>query len=487
MHKELKNKAVSGFIWTLFEKLGFYLINFIISIILARILGPKEFGLVAMILVFMSLLMPFMEAGLNKALIRKTNAINTDFSTVFWWNITLSLLLYLILYLAAPIIAKYYNETRLIAIVRVYSLNLILIALNSVQNARLVKELNFKVLTIRTTVSSILAGSLAIYLAWTGWTYWSLVIRDLFSTFLSIILLWVSSGWRPKLEFSKKSFNELFGFGSKLLITEVIDTFFNNIYPLIIGKFFSVTSLGFYNRAKSFTDIPQSLFTLASARVTYPLFAKLQNENKTLILAYKKILKLIGFVYFPILMIIMGLSEPIVRIILTKEWLPVIPILRVLAFVALLYPVHSINLNILLVKGRSDLFLKLEIYKKILTVLILIVSYQWGLMGLIYGQLLSSVLAFFINTIFSNKFLEYGPIKQLKDLAPSLLHSILIGLGLIYINEYFEINNLFYLLFYSTVAIVIYVLFSWIMKNEELNYVVNVLKPKLKVNFFVKR
>ena len=481
MSSNLKETALRGFSWTFLEKFGVYISDFTVGILLARLLAPKEFGLIAMIMVFIALLTPFIDSGLGRALIRKIDATDTDYSTVFWWNLMLSICVYLILFFGAPYLSLFYEEPRLTDILRVFGICVIIEALSSIQNTRLVKLMNFKSLAARSLISNFLSGILAIYLAYSGWSYWALIVRQIVSLSLSSIFLWSISGWKPKFEFSKSAFREMFGFGSRLLASGILDAFFNNIYPLIIGKMFSASSLGFYNRANSFCVIPQMLFTQTTARVSYPLLASLQNQKEQMAQTYKKLIKLISYVYFPILMGIMGLAHVIVIVLLTEKWLPAVPLLQGLAFVSMLYPMHSINLNVLTVNGRSDLFLKLEIWKKIIIVISILIGQFWGVMGLIYSQIVSSCIAFIINTYFSERYIQYGLIKQCKDLFPNFVLALAMGLFLLFGSDYLNIFTWWSLIGWTICGIAFYIGISFLFKMDSFAYLLTLAIEKLKL------
>ncbi|RNI30857.1 lipopolysaccharide biosynthesis protein [Rufibacter immobilis] len=484
MSKNLKEKAYKGFVWSSIERFGTLISDFVISIFIARILSPKEFGLIAMVAVFTAFLSPFVDAGLGKALIRKKEPSDEDYSTVFWWNLGLSIIVYLLIYLCAPVVANFYDQPLLVDIMRVMGLLLIIQSLSIIQTNRLLKRLDFKPLAIRTITSSVISGVIGLYLAYVGWSYWALVVRSLIGALISSILLWSLSRWKPSLIFSLQVFKELFGFGSKLLIANLLDVAFKNIYPLIIGKYFSAASLGLYSRAVAFKDIPQNLIIYVTSKVTYPIFAELQDENSDLRAGYSRMVKLVSFIYFPLLMGIMGLSKNIVLVLLTEKWLEVVPMLKLLVFVGLLHPIHSINLNLLTVKGKSNLFLYLEVVKKILIVIVLVISYRWGILGLIYGQIVQSCLFLFINTYFTDKLIDYGILKQFKDILISLIISVAMGLALMWGSEVLSVFTWWSLIVWIMVGSGIYVGLSFLFNDTEFKYLRSFLHGRIKLSAF---
>ncbi|MBC3538797.1 lipopolysaccharide biosynthesis protein [Rufibacter sediminis] len=423
----IKDKAALGFAWLTGERLGNLLSDFLISVLLARLLGPTDFGLIAMVSVFIALLRPFTEAGLGSALLRKKDATHHDYATVFWSNLALSVGTYIVLYVSAPWVFRFYSEPSLTQLIRVLGSVLILTALGMVQNIKLTKEMDFRRISLLSLASNIFSGIVGLYMAYLGWGYWALVVRQLLNGIGTTVLYWLWGTWSPTFTFSKASFRDFFGFGSKLLLANLLDTGFKNIYPLLIGKFYSAASLGYYNRASSLKDIPQALITQISGRVTYPILIEVQEDREKLTGIYRRLVQVISFLYFPVMMGLMGLSKCVVLVLLSEKWAQTTPLLQGLAFAGLLYPIHSLNLNVLTLKKRSDIFLYLEIIKKALTVLVVLITFRWGLMAMIYGQIVLSFLSLFINAHYTGKFIGYGFYEQVKDLVPNFIPAFLMG------------------------------------------------------------
>lgn len=478
MANNLKGKAISGFAWSLGERFGSAISDFVISIIIARLLAPEEFGLVAMVMVFISLLTPFIDAGLGKALIRKKEVTDKDYSTIFWWNIAVSILVYFILYFSAPLVSAFYKEPELKEILRVVGLLVILQAFSVIQTTRLTKLLDFRSLTIRSVISNLLSGLLGLYLAFNGWSYWAIVVRQLANAGLSALLLWSISNWRPSFSFSVASFKEFFGFGNKLLLSGLLDAAFNNIYPLLIGKFFSPAALGFYNRANNLRNLPQNIYTSVVSRVTYPILAQINGNDDQLIKGYTKLIQLTSFIYFPIMLLLMGGSKLIIVVLLTEKWLPAVSLLKGLALAGILYPIHALNLNVLMIKGRSDLFLRLEVIKKMIVVIIIVVTFKWGIMGLVIGQIVYSVLALILNTFYTKRILNYSLFNQLKDILPSLYTSLAVGLSIMIGSENLGIYTWWSLIGWLLLGLLFYILLSGFTNRRDFGYFSTLIRQK---------
>lgn len=423
----LRKTAISGMVWTFAQQSGTQAIGFIISIVLARILLPAEFGLIGMISVFMGVGNSLVNSGLTQSLIRSASPDQEDYSTVFFFNLAGSAIVYWILFFAAPWIADFFLQPILTGLIRVYCLSFIISAFTQVQLTRLTKEMNFKLQMAISIPSLIGAGLLGIFLAYEGYGVWSLVWMSLFQAFLSSVQLWFRTGWRPSLIFNKTKFKYHFQFGYKLTLSGLLDTIFTNIYQIIIGRFFVAADVGFYTRANTLKQLPVNNISGALNKISYPLFASIQNDNVRLKKAYKQIMQMVIFVIAPVLVIMGVLAEPLFRFLFTAKWLPAVPYFQILCMTGILYPLHAYNLNILNVKGRSDLFLNLEIIKKVLVVVLIFITLRFGILGLIWGQLIGSILAFFINTHYSGKFLDYSAWKQVKDISPLIILAFIAG------------------------------------------------------------
>lgn len=463
----LRKTAISGMVWTFTQQFGTQGIGFLVSIVLARILLPKEFGLIGMISVFVGIGGSLMRSGLTQSLIRSENPDQEDYSTVFFFNLAGSLIVYWILFFSAPLIADFYSQPILLSIIRVYCLSFIISAFSQVQMTRLTKEMNFKLQMTISIPSLIGAGFLGVFLAYKGYGVWSLVWMSLFQAFLSSAQLWFRTGWVPSFVFDKKKFKYHFRFGYKLTLSGLLDTVFTNIYQIIIGRYFIPAQVGYYTRASSLAQLPVNNISGALNKISYPLFASIQNDDVRLKKAYKQIMQMVIFVISPVLIIMGVLAEPMFRFLFTDKWLPAVPYFQILCVTGILYPLHAYNLNILNVKGRSDLFLKLEIIKKILGIIVILITLRYGILGLIWGQLITSILGLFINTHYSGKFLKYSAWQQVKDILPLIILAFVVGFVVWSVD--YELKNykdILRLLIGGSLGAIIYLSISSLLKME---------------------
>lgn len=431
----LREKGLQGIFWTFGQQFGGQIIQFIVSIILARILMPEEFGLLGMLAIFMALGNSLIDSGMSSSLIRTQDADERDFSSVFFINVIASIIIYLILYLASPFIAKFFEQPILADIVKVYCISFIIRAVSSIQYVRLTILMDFKTQTILRLPALAISSVVGLILAYSGYGVWSLVYMQLAQVTLESVFIWFQVKWRPSLILDWSRLKLHFNFGYKLTLSGIINTVYDNIYHIIIGKYFSAAQLGFYTRAQSMKQLPVSNISSALNKVTYPLFSSIQDDNARLKNVYKKLMQQVLFWIAPVLVIAGVLGEPLFRFLMTEKWLPAVPYFQILCLVGIMYPLHAYNLNILNVKGRSDLFLKLEIIKKALITIGLIFAIPFGIYGLLWMQLALSLLAFFINTSFSGKMISYPVSEQLKDIAPILGLAGFIGI-LVYIVDF---------------------------------------------------
>jgi teichuronic acid exporter len=423
----IKQKTIAGLKWSAAERFFSQGIRFVISIFIARMLSPADYGIIGMIMIFIEISGVFVSGGFGAALIRKQDRSDTDLSTVFYYNIAISIFFYLLLFITAPYIASFYGNSILIPVIRVVGLNVIIGAFGAIQSTILNIRIDFKTQTKISLITLVISGTIGITMALKGYGVWTLVVQQLVQTLISTILLWVFIKWQPKLIFSGNSFRELFGFGSKLMLSGLIDATYNNIYQVIIGKMFTSADLGFFTRAKLLAQQPSSNITGVIQRVTFPVLSEMQNNLPQLESNYRKLLKMSAFVIFPLMLLLGALSEPLIKILLTDKWLPAVPLLQVLCIAYMFYPVHAINLNLLQVKGRSDLFLKLEIIKKIITTIILFVTAPLGVLAMCVGIVVSSLISLVINTHYTGKLINIGFFDQLRDIMPILILSIVSG------------------------------------------------------------
>ena len=377
MTKSLKRKTVSGVMWSGIERFSLQGIQFIFNIIIARLLTPSDFGAMAMLTVFLQVSQTFVDAGFTNALIQKKNRTENDFFTVFYFNIFIALLFYIILYIIAPFISVFYNIPLLTDLMRVVAITLIINSLSAIHKIKLTILIDFKTQAKISFYSAFSSGILGAFSAYYGYGVWSLVIQTITNATISTIYLWIVLKWKPIFTFSFKSFNSLFSFGSKLLISSLISTIYRNLYPIFIGKKFSASELGSFSNAELFSKLPSSNISSITSRVMYPILVSVQDDNVKLASVYRRYIRIISFITFPLMMWMVVMAKPLVLFLLTEKWHTVIPLLQILCFDWMFDHLSIINLNLLLVKGRSDLSLKLEILKKTIAIIILIISINW--------------------------------------------------------------------------------------------------------------
>lgn len=424
MEESLKNKTVKGIVWSSVERFSVQGIQFLVMIVMARLLTPKDYGLVGMVAIFIAVAQSLVDSGFSQALIRKQNRTETDNSTVFYFNIVVGILLYLVLFAIAPLVAIFYDSPELTALMRVVCLSVVFNSFVVVQRALLTVNIDFKTQAKASLTAAVVSGVIGIGMAYSGFSYWSIVAQQLVNLGLNTLLLWIFTRWRPRWIYSWGSFRELFTFGSKLMVSGLLDVVYRNMYLLVIGKMFTASSLGYYTRANQFAEFPSSNLTGIMQRVTYPVLCQIQDDDERLAQIYRRFLRLSAFLIFPLLVGLSAVAEPFVLLLLKEQWLFAATLLQIICFAMMWYPIHAINLNLLQVKGRSDLFLRLEIIKKAIAVLILCVTIPMGLIAMCVGQILSSLIALIINTNYTGKLIQVGFLRQMRDLLPTLLLSL---------------------------------------------------------------
>lgn len=425
MSDSLKQVTTQGVLWSSIERFSVQGIQFVIMIIMARLLTPEDYGLVGMLTIFLAVSQSLIDSGFSQALIRKQNRTEVDNSTVFYFNIAIGLALYLLFYVSAPLVADFYGLPELSLVMRVVCLGIIFNSLAVVQRALLTVKIDFKTQAKASLIAVVISGITGIMLAYTGFGVWALVCQQLVNLGINTLLLWLFSKWKPMGTYSWKSFKELFSFGSKLLASGLLDTTYNNIYPIVIGKVFSAGDLGYYTRAQQFSVFPSSNITGVLQRVTFPVLCRIQNDIDRLRGVYRKFLKMSAYVVFPLMTGLAAVSFPFVRIVLGEKWMFCAGLLQIICFSMMWYPIHAINLNLLRVQGRSDLLLRLEIIKKVIGVAILCLTVSLGLKAMCLGGVVSSIISLVINTFYTRKLIQVGFITQMRDLFPTLVVSLL--------------------------------------------------------------
>lgn len=480
MAKSLTDKSLSGITWVVTEKFGSTAINFLVNIVLARILSEEDFGILAMVFVFFEISTTLVYSGLPTALIREKEVSEADKSTTFFFNFGAALIMYSILYVSAPAIASFFNKDQLQPIVRVMSLNLIIVSFSIIQRTLLDRDLHFKTQTKTRLAGILISGIVAVAMAFAGFGVWSLVAKFVLLSLIDTVLLWIYSGWRPRWIFSVSSFKRLFGFGSKILATSFLDHSFTHIFKLVIGKFFSMGVLGYYHWANSFRNLVITSLFQTIQRVSYPLLSKFNGDMIGLKNGYRKVVQISSFVIIPSMVWLAALAEPIIVATIGDKWLPAVPFLQLLCISGLAFHFNAINLNMLLVIGRSDLGLALEIYKKIGIVAAVFVGLQFGIYGLIIGEVASAFVALFINTAYSKKLLRYSLLEQLSDVWATGISAFAMGALVFGVDQLFDAHAIIRVAVGSVVGLCAYFGLHLAIRSGEINLLRGIVIPRVR-------
>jgi len=464
--QSLKDKTVKGVAWSGIDNVAQFGVSFIVSIVLARLLSPDDYGLIGIITIFTTICNSLINAGFGQALIRKNNITDDDYNTVFFANLGISVFLYVILFVSSPIIAVFFDRVELILLIRVTTIGLIIGALGLVQQTRLTKRIDFKTQTKITLTATVLSGIIGILLAFLGCGVWSLVAQGLVSQSLRTILLWVYNKWMPSLCFSMNSFRELFGFGWKMMVSGVLANVWQELYQVVIGKYYSPASLGQYTRAKHFSDLLSSNVTNVVQRVTYPVLSEIQNDKNRMVDAYRRIIKTTMFITTISMFFLGAISQPLIYCLIGAKWHEASAYLPIICIIGSLYPLHAINLNMLQVQGRSDLFLKLEIVKKIIGIAPIAIGIVVGIMPMLYAGIIVGVISFFLNSYYSGRILGYSSWMQIVDIAPSYIIATIIAV-IVWPFKYIPVTSWIVLLVQLFVGMISFILINNKIKLKE--------------------
>ena len=471
-------KVVNGFFWRFMERCGAQGVTFVVSVVLARLLDPAVYGTVALITVFTTILQVFVDSGLGNALIQKKDADDLDFSSVFYFNLAFCLALYALMCLAAPLIARFYNRPELIPMVRVLSLVLVISGVKNVQQAYVSRHMLFRRFFFATLGGTIGAAFVGIYMAWRGYGVWALIAQNLFNKTVDTIILWITVKWRPKKMFSWERLKGLLAFGWKLLAAKLLDTVYRDLRSLIIGKLYSADDLAFFNRGKQFPHTVVTNVNTSIESVLFPTMSAEQDKVSRVKMMTRRAITISTYVMMPIMMGIAVCAEPLVRIALTDKWLPVVPFMRIYCFTYAFYPIHTANLNAIKAMGRSDLFLRLEIVKKLVGLAALAATMFISVKAMAYSMLVTSILSQLINSYPNRKLLDYHYGEQLKDMLPQI--GLSCGMGVIvYAVSLLHLGSWLTLLIQVPLGVAIYVLGSKAFHMESFHYILGVLKSYL--------
>lgn len=478
-NENIKNEVISSLIWKFLERIGTQGVQFIVSIILARLLLPSDYGVVSMILVFTAIANVFIQTGFSTSLIQKKDSDELDFSSVFYISLLIASICYVILFFSAPIIASFYNMPAITSILRVISLTLFFGAINSVQNAKVAKEMKFKKLFLSSLVAILISGATGVLMAYKGFGPWALVGQQIANSIATTIILWFTSGWQPKLMFSINRVKSLLSYGWKILCSALLDTIYQNIYNLVIGKFYSSSTLGNYNKGEQFPKLIAVNVDGAISSVMLPAYSKQQDRKDKLKKMVRRSIVTSSLLLFPMMFGLAAVAETVVKVLLTENWLGCVPFMQLLCIVYALYPINTANLQVIKALGKSDYFLKLEIIKKVIGLFALIVTLPFGVLQMAIGQVLVAILSTFINAFPNRKLLNYNYFEQIKDLFPSLIISIIMFI-IVYSFNFINLNMYILLIIQILVGVIIYFGLAYIFKLESLNYMIEILKSFLK-------
>lgn len=479
MAESLKKKTVKGVGWSTVDNIAQYAVTFIVGIVLARLLSPDDFGLIGLIAIFTAICTAVINGGFSTALIRKVNVTDEDYNTVFIVNFGVSLLLYVLIFLFSPLIADFFNRVELIELTRVSSLGLVIGALSFVQQTRLIRRIDFKSQTKITIIATVLSGVIGIVMAFLGFGVWALVAQQLVNQSIRTIMLWLVNKWIPRLRFSNRSFRDLFGFGWKMMMSNILDTVWKELYQLVVGKFYNPATLGQYTTSKQYSQLFSSNLTNVVQRVTFPVLSSIQDDRVRMVSAYRRIIKTSMFVTAICMFSLGAISEPLLYCLIGSKWHEAATYLPLICLSGVLYPLHAINLNMLQVQGRSDLFLGLEIIKKILALFPLAVGAFVGIMPMLFTNVIYGIFSFFLNSYFSGKFLGYSSYRQICDVAPSFCLASVIALS-VYFLKYIECSYWIILPSQIIVGAIVFFVICNFFKIGEYNELKDIISPYLK-------
>ena len=467
---DIKNKTISNLFWRYAERSGAQGIGFIVSIVLARLLSPTEYGTIALVTVFLSIVQVFVDSGLGSALIQKKDADDIDFSTIFYFNIFMCMLIYGIVYVAAPFVAKYYNNTDLTNVVRVLGITIVISGIKNVQQAYVSKKLIFKKFFWATLFGTVLAGGVGIALAYLGFGVWSLVAQHIVNTLVDTVVLWITVKWRPKKAFSFERLKGLFSYGWKLLFSNLLNTIYNDVRQLIIGKVYSSADLAYYNRGKTFPNFVVNNINSSINSVLLPVMSRVQDDKAKLKSMTRRSIMVSSYIMWPFMFGIMAVGETLFRLLLTDKWLPSLPFLYIFCFVNGMQPIHTANLNAIKAQGRSDVFLRMEIIKKIVGILIILSTFRISVLAIGMGSVFYTIFASIVNAFPNRKFLNYSYFEQIKDILPSFVLAAVMG-AIVYL---FPIPTswllIIRLIIQVTVGITVYLVGTYLFKLEAGEY-----------------
>lgn len=468
MSSELKEKTIRGLVWSAVEKFGVKIISFLSNIFLARMLTPDDYGCIGMLAIFLVISNAFVYGGFSSALIQKKEPTATDYSTVFYWNLIVSAFFYTLLFFTAPLISDFYNLPLLCDVLRVQGIILFVNAFNIIQITQLKKQLNFKKLAQINIYTSVLSVCVAVLLACLECGVWTLVIQQLCAGILTSLFLWVKSEWRPNWTFSEQSFKELFSYGGYLLLSELMNNTVDNIQGLIIGRMFPAATMGYYSQAKKLEEIPTTSISQMVQQVTFPVYAKIQDDKTKLHNAVKKSLLAMNFVNIPLMALLWVVAEPLIVLLFSDKWLPSVPYFQILCVAGLVNCMQSVNYQVVSAVGRSKDIFKWNIVKRAVGIILIVAGSYFGVEGILWGMVAGFWFTYIVNALVATKTTDYTLFMQIKDTLPVVFVTAVSALSAFCFCN-LQINNCALLIMQATLFCVTYILLSKLLKIKQLD------------------
>lgn len=469
--------VITNFIWRLAERCGAQLVTFIVSIVLARILEPEDYGKIALVTVFTAVMQVFVDSGLGTALIQKKDADDLDFSSVFYFNFIVCLLLYTIMFFAAPFIAAFYNDPIYIPIVRVVSLTIIISGIKGIQQAYVSRHMLFKRFFYATIIGTLISAAVGVFMAYSGFGVWAIVAQQLTNTAIDTLVLWLTVKWRPKKMFSLQRLKTLLSFGWKMLASSLLDTVYNNVRSLIIGKVYSSSDLAYYNQGDKFPNVIVTNINASIDSVLLPAMSNVQDERPVVKSMTRRAIKVSTYIMAPLMVGLAVCAETIICIFLTDKWLPSVLFLRIFCITYMFYPIHTANLNAIKAMGRSDLFLKLEILKKIVGITLIAITVRFGVVAMAYSLLLSTFISMIINSWPNKTLLNYSLHEQMLDIIPGILIAICMGV-VVALIDFLGLPDLATLIIQVVTGACVYICLSAVFKLDAFEYLIRLIKNR---------
>ena len=470
--KSLKEVTMVNMFWRFAERCGAQIVAFVVSVVLARLLGPEESGQVALAMVFITILQVFVDSGLANALIQKKDSDELDFSTVFYYNIVFCILIYSVAFALAPMVALFYEDSSLTLLIRVLSLTIIVSGVRNVQQAYVSKKLLFKKFFLSTLIGTVLSAVVGITMAYKGFGVWALVWQQIINVAVNTLVLWFTVKWRPKKQFSFKRLKSLWAFGWKMLLSSLLNTVYNEIRQLIIGKVYSASDLAFYNKGKQLPHLVVNNINVSIDSVLFPVMSEYQDDKQRIKSMTRRAIKTSSFFMWPIMFGLMATSEKLISILLTEKWLPCVPFMCIFCFVYGFQPIHTANLNAIKAMGRSDLYLKMEIIKKTVGVLLILCTMNVSVLAIGISSVIYTMFAGLVNAFPNRAIISYKYREQLCDILPSFLLALVMG-GIVHCVSYIGMNNVITLCVQVILGVIIYVVGAYLFKLEVLKFILN--------------